>query len=152
MVTQQDIANLVVRLTADVSQLKTSFEQSSREVKKFAETNTGIIASLKSGWGAVVVAIAAVYSAYKALASVTETIKTVGMETYKLMKSTGMTAEEASGLIAVAEDLGVEFNAVAMAAVSIARKMGGLKDIESDVIDATGKSVDVFEKWGIVVK
>ncbi|MCK9597687.1 MAG: phage tail tape measure protein [Sphaerochaeta sp.] len=152
MANEQEIARLVVRLRADMGDLKSQFSKSKKEMQDFATTSQGSLAMLKSGWVGLTAAVAATYGAYRELKSVISTTVELGTETRKLMRSTGMTAEEASGLIAVADDLGIAFETVSGAALSIARRMGGLKDIESEVIDATGKSVDVFEKWGIQVK
>lgn len=84
-------------------------------------------------------------------AVVPETQKLAG-ETLKLQRITGLTAESASTLIAVADDVKVKFETLQTAVIAVSRRLGGLKDVESSVIDASGQMVDVFEKFGIKVK
>lgn len=73
-------------------------------------------------------------------------------ETGKLMRMTGMSAEAASELIAVGDQVKVSYGALEQAVIQITRRMGGLKDIESMVVDVSGQAVDVFEKFHLQVK
>jgi len=94
-------------------------------------------------------------TAYKlkdAFSSVVPAAVNLASETNRLQRITGLTAESASELIAVADQVGVGFGTLENAVAQVTRKMGGLKDIESIVMDASGNMVDVFEKFRIEVK
>jgi hypothetical protein len=133
--------------------------EGNRQIKSFADTTKtqlassgGAVASLKSHWVAISGAILSAYGAYKQFTSVINEIKALGSETYKLQKATGLSAEEASELLAVADQMGVSYEALSRTIILLARRMGGVRDIENDVIDETGKAVNVFEKFGIAIK
>jgi len=146
------IANLIIKISAQVGDVQKSLNDVKGQVKGFASDATGPLALIKQKWLEIAAAVGAVYGTYKSINSIISTTTQLGMETYKLQKATGLTAEEASTLINVAEDLGISYETISRAVTSVVRRMGGLKDIESQVTDETGKSVDVFEKWGIEVK
>lgn len=115
-----------------------------------------LFAKIKQNWVAVTAAVMGAWlTISKGIAVfqdvIDETVK-LGTEVGKLQRITGMSAESASELIAVADQVGISFDTMQAAVVAVTRKMGGLKDIEDLVTDASGKSVDVFEKFGIVIK
>jgi hypothetical protein len=137
-----------------VKNLKDNVSGLSNEVKK-NDTIFGNLGSTISNFKGLVVGAAAALGVTAIISgiksAVDETVR-LGKEVGKLQRLTGMSAESASELIAVADQVGISFDTMQTAVVAVTRKMGGLKDIEDMVTDASGKSVDVFEKFGIVIK
>ncbi len=123
-----------------------------------AGKQTTIFESLSSTVGkykGIVVAAFTALGVGAIVSGIKETIDTtveLAKQVYQLQRMTGMTAEASSELIAVADQVGVSFGTLENAVVAIARKMGGLRGIEDQVTDASGKVVDVFEKFDIQIK
>lgn len=118
----------------------------------FSSKFSGIASMVKSNWLGITAAVGVAVGVYKTIEAATDETRKLGSETSKLQRLTGETAESASAMIAVAHRYGVEFETLQGAVVAVSRRMGGLKDIETEVADATGKATDVFEKFGIEVK
>jgi hypothetical protein len=128
------------------------------ELSDSAGKQGGIFTSLGETVGkykALVVGAAAALGVGAIVSGVKEVIDTtveLGKEVNRLERMTGMTAEASSELIAVADQVGISFGTLENSVTAIARKMGGLKGIEDQVTDASGKVVDVFEKYDIQIK
>lgn len=127
-------------LSGSLKHQQTIFHSLSSVIVNFKGLVAGTLAAL--GVGAIVSTVR------EAVDTTVELSKEVG----KLQRMTGMSAEAASELIAVADQVGISFDTLQNAVVAVTRKMGGLKDIQELVTDASGKSVDVFEKFGITIK
>jgi TP901 family phage tail tape measure protein len=159
MANEQEIGRLIIRLGADLEGLKKGFADGKREIQSFVNSGdqilsglTGSLSAIKSHWMAISAAIGSALAAYKGIESAVNSVVDLGMQTDKLQRATGMTAEDASSLIAVADQMGVSFDTVSTAMTQITRRMGGLKGIEDLVVDSSGKTIDIFEKFNIQVK
>lgn len=115
--------------------------------------------SLESAAKSVVSAFAGIMGGAAALlelksaitSSITSTEQLAG-ETFKLSQMTGMTSEAASGLIAVAEHVGIIYDVVQSALTALSRRMGGLIEVEDAMASTSGASANVFDRLGITVK
>lgn len=154
-----EIAKLIIALEAKLTEFTAQMQAGSAQVKQFADKSKadlgsldGVFASLKSHWVSITATIGAVVGAYKTVTSSVDSMKELGTQTLSLMRMTQMTSKESSTMIAVAHELGISYETLSGSVVNIMRRMGALKDIESMTFDETGKSVDVFKKFGIEVK
>jgi hypothetical protein len=129
-----------------------AYDQSKSAFDSFKSNSQGLFSEIKQHWLEITAAIATVYTAYKKLAGTVDDTQRLANETYKLQRMTGMTAEAASEMIAVSDHMGVSFDSLSSSIMMIARRMGGLKGIEDMVVDASGKTVDIFEKYHVAVK
>jgi hypothetical protein len=136
----QNLKSRIEELSSSAGKQGTIFSSLSDMVGKYKGIIVGAFAAL--GVGAIV----------SGIKEAIDTTVELGKEVYQLQRMTGMSAEASSELIAVADQMGISFGTVENAVVAIARKMGGLKGIEDMVTDASGKMVDVFEKYDIQIK
>ncbi|MFA6054044.1 MAG: hypothetical protein WC769_01590 [Thermodesulfovibrionales bacterium] len=154
----KNILEIVLQAKGNAETAVKGLKDRVEELSGSAGKQGGIFTSLGETVGkykALVVGAAAALGVGAIVSGVKEAIDTtveLGKEVGKLQRMTGMTAEASSELIAVADQVGISFGTLENSVVAIARKMGGLKGIEDQVTDASGKVVDVFEKYDIQIK
>jgi hypothetical protein len=107
----------------------------------------GLVGNIAMLGGAVGTAAGAFKLLGDSLRTTQEHAKAIG----DLARVTGMTTEETSRFATVANIMGVSTETMSSAMTMLSRRMMGLKDAEMQVVDESGKSVDVFDKFKISV-
>jgi hypothetical protein len=144
---KDQISAIVQEVKKNIETLPSSINKAQGSVGGFNSTMAG----LKVAIGAVAAGLAALGIIQFAKSVVDETEK-LGTQVRTLTRETGMSAEAASELIAVADDVGVSFEALQGGIVAVSRRLGALKEIQNVTVDASGKMIDVFEKFDITIK
>lgn len=143
------------KFDATFKQLSGQIQGLGKEIGGINNLLSGFGSTMKSSLGALA-GIGAAFTSFAGLKSLisgaVDSTQAYANEVYKLSRLTGLSTEASSEFIQVARRMGIETDTLTAGVSVLARRIGGLKDIEFQATDEAGKSVDVFKKFGIEIK